>query len=307
MPRQKLPAPTTERANLHHENIAADLTALDADGQRRQEILERFGDGQVFEKVRAVNEARFFLAQAANGMLEAGKRLLVIKENIEHGEFLDIVEALGLTPRTAQKMMQAALKFLLPGRDNPKLLALQPTKLIELAVLDDDDVKELAKGKTVAGLNLDEIDTLSTRELRERVREARKQLEAKDKVIAQKNKKLDEVDERNSHKAPYELQFEQGLKDIGAVFDKLQLACAEIARLAEAIPDLEFEGVEKPNDTLTLQAQLAVQFHARSELALEQGVGLFVAARTDFVDALLGMAKKKLPEDIKAKLFEGRQ
>lgn len=307
MPRPKLPAPSTERADLHHENIAADLSAMDADGRRRHEIMERFGDGQVFEKVRVVNETRFFLAQAANGMLEAGKRLLVIKESIEHGEFLDIVEALGLTPRTAQRMMQAALKFLLPGRDNPKLLALQPTKLIELAVLDDEDLKELAKGKTVAGLALDEIDTLSTRELRERVREARKQLEAKDKVIAQKNKKLDEVDERNSHKAPYELQFEQGLKDIGAVFDKLQLACAEIARLAEAIPDLEFEGVEKPNDTLTLQAQLAVQFHARSELALEQGVGLFVAARTDFIDALLGMAKKKLPDDIKAKLFERRQ
>ena len=87
----------------------------------------------------------------------------------------------------------------------------------------------------------------------------------------------------------------------------LQLACAGVARLAEAITDMEFEGVEKQNDILTLQAQLAVQFHARSELALDQGVGLFIGARTDFIDALLSMARKKLPEDIKAKLFEGAE
>lgn len=305
MPRPKLSAPKTERADLNHEVIAADVQAMDADGVRRHEIMERFGDGAPYDRMRVMDRVRFLGRRAADDVLELGKSFVFMKENEEHGDFLQLITELGYAPRTVQNLMRATVKFLAPARDNPKLLALQPSKLIELAVLDDEDVKELAKGKTVAGIDLDEIDTLSTRELRARLREVRSQLEAKDKVIASKNKKLDEIDERNSHKAAYELQFERGLKDIGAAFEKLQLACAEIARLAESIPDMEFEGVEKQNDTLTLQAQLAVQFHARSELALEQGVGLFVAARSDYIDALLGVAKKKLPEDIKTKLFGG--
>lgn len=307
MPRPKLPAPSTERATLNHEVIAADGAQVDADSPRRLEIMERFGDGIPYDRARIMDHQRFYSRLLADGMLQLGKGFVFMKENEDHGDFLQLVAELGYSPRTVQRMMAAAVKFLAPGRDNPRLLGLAPTKLIELTVLDDEDIKELAKGKTVAGLDLDEIDTLSTRELRDRIREAKKQLEAKDKVIAQKNKKLDEIDERNSHKAPYELQFEQGLADIGGAFDKLQLACAGVARLAEAITDMEFEGVEKQNDILTLQAQLAVQFHARSELALDQGVGLFIGARTDFIDALLSMARKKLPEDIKAKLFEGAE
>lgn len=307
MPRPKLPAPKTARADLHRENIAADTGAMDADAARRLEIVNAYGDGQPYERLRVVNEARFYAAQGANAMLELGKRFVQIKEFEEHGAFEAIVESLGFSPRTARRMMAAAVKFLLPAHHGEKLRALSPAKLYELTVLDDEDIKELAKGKTVAGLELEEIDTLSTRELRERVRQAKEQLEAKDRVIAQKNKKLDEIDEARAGKQPYEITFEKTLKDIGLVFDKLQLACADVARLAKSIPDLEFEGVEQRNDVLTLQAQLAVQFHGRSELALEQGVGLFISARADYVDALLSMAMKRLPEDIKSKLFKGHQ
>lgn len=303
MPRPKLAAPKTERANLNHENIASDLPAVDADGERRQDIAERFGDGLPYDRARIMNEQRFYIRIGSDAMLQTGKRFVMMKEHEDHGDFLQLVSELGFTPRTAQRMMAAALKFLLPNHGNQKLLSLNPSKLYELAVLDDDDIKELAKGKTVAGLQLEEIDTLSTHELRERLREADKLLADKDRVIAHKNKKLDDIDGRNSLKQPYELQFEKQLKTIGTAFDALQLACADLARLAESIPDLEFDGVDRQNDVLTLQAQLAVQFHERSELALDQGVGLFIGARTDSIDALLSMAKKKLPAEIKAKLF----
>lgn len=303
MPRTKIESPAVERAPLNEAAIHEDNAAMNADAGRRMEIIDRYGDGQPYERHRVVSEIKFFINQGANAMLETGKRLVQMKEFETHGEFIALVEELGFAPRTAQKMMQAAVKFLIPGHGNERLLALPTTKLWELAVLDDGDIKELAKGKTVAGLELDEIETLSTRELRDRLREAQKAVDAKDRVIAQKNKKLDEIAEGRSGKQPYEVQFEDALKQIGAAFDKLQLACAEVARVAESIPDLEFEGVEQQRDLLTLQAQLAVQFHGRSELALEQGVGLFIAARTESIDSLISMARKKLPEDIKAKLF----
>jgi hypothetical protein len=52
-------------------------------------------------------------------MLEAGKRLILIKEHEPHGMFIQIVEEqLGLTQSTAQRMMQAALKFSHPALSN---------------------------------------------------------------------------------------------------------------------------------------------------------------------------------------------
>lgn len=303
MPRTKIDAPAMERAPLNEAAIHEDNAAVNADAARRMEIATTYGDGQEYDRHRVVSEIKFYMDYGAKAMLEAGKRLVFMKESETHGDWLSLVEEMGLSARTAQKMMQAAVKFLLPNHGNERLLELPATKLWELAVLDDGEIKELAKGKTVAGLELDEIETLSTRELRDRLREAQKTVDAKDRVIAQKNKKLDEIAEGRSGKQPYEVQFEDALKEIGAAFDKLQLACAEVARVAESIPDLEFEGVEHQRDLLTLKAQLAVQFHGRSELALEQGVALFVAARTESIDGLLSMARKKLPEDIKAKLF----
>ncbi|MGS6467040.1 DUF3102 domain-containing protein [Enterobacter intestinihominis] len=48
-------------------------------------------------------------------MVEAGKRLVIVKENEPHGEFIEIVECqLSLPKRTAQVMMQASLKYLSP-------------------------------------------------------------------------------------------------------------------------------------------------------------------------------------------------
>ncbi|HGJ5882380.1 MAG TPA: DUF3102 domain-containing protein, partial [Arsenophonus sp.] len=74
--------------------------------------MARFGDGLPYERERIVHEARFYMAQSAEAMLEAGKRLIILKENEPHGEFMKIVEEqLGLQYRIARKMAQAALKY----------------------------------------------------------------------------------------------------------------------------------------------------------------------------------------------------
>ena len=51
-------------------------------------------------------------------------------------------------------------------------------------------------------------------------------------------------------------------------------ACADLARLAEEISELEFEGVERDNDALALRAQIANRYYDLSEHLLEQSVGL---------------------------------
>lgn len=305
MPRQKHEPPPTERALINHEAVAADACAADADAPRRLEIVQRYGDGTAYDRLRVVDRAKFFMDRGAEAMLEIGKCLIQIKEFEEHGDFLKIVEGLGLHERVARKMMAAAVKVLaIPEKDQPKLLGLQRTKLYDLAVLDDEEIKELAKGKTVAGLTLDEIDAMGTRELRAKLRAAKDDLDAKDRLIDQKNKKIDKLTEDGHKLAPWQKSFDKAVKLINDTGDAMQRACAELARAAEAIGELDLEGVEREADLLALRAQLANRYYDLSEHLLEQSVGLYVDARAMHIEPLLEMARKKLPEDVRAKIFK---
>lgn len=132
-------------------------------------IIEQFGDGLPYERARVVNEARFFASQSAEAMLQFGKRLILIKENEPHGDFLNIItNEFDITPKTAQRMMQAALKYLSPklSSNTTALSHLGSTKLFELMVEDDEEIKALATGGTVANLTLDDVEKMTTRELK---------------------------------------------------------------------------------------------------------------------------------------------
>lgn len=163
------------------------------------EIMEKLGDGLPYEKNRIVNEARFYMTQSAEAMLEAGKRLVILKEHEPHGEFTAIVERdLGMAERTARLMMQAAIKYSSPqlGSKRQALAHLGKTKLFELMTEDDEDLAALAEGGTIAGLTLDDIDQMSSRELRKALRESKEELQAKEDVLADKNKQIDNLQEK---------------------------------------------------------------------------------------------------------------
>lgn len=170
--------------------------SLNAMTEHRIEIMQQFGDGLPYERDRIVHETRFYMAQSAEAMLEAGKRLIILKENEPHGEFVEIVrEHLGIEPRIAQKMAQAALKFLSPELESKAktFSLLGRSKLYELMLEDDEELAQLADGGTVAGLTLDDVDRMSVRELRQSLREARETNAAQQRVLADKNEKIDSL------------------------------------------------------------------------------------------------------------------
>lgn len=165
--------------------------------QNATAVAEMIGYDLPYNKDRVIQEARFYMGQSAEAMLEAGKRLILLKENEGHGDFLQIVEEqMGMQDRVAQKMMQAAAKYLTnPAMaSNAKALSyLGKTKLYEMMVMDDDTITEIAEGGTINGLNLDTIDHMTTRELKAALRETIATSEATEKVLAAKNKKLDQL------------------------------------------------------------------------------------------------------------------
>ncbi|WP_230041688.1 DUF3102 domain-containing protein [Escherichia coli] len=172
--------------------------------QHSTEIMQQFGDSLPYERDRIVHETRFYMVQSAEAMLEAGKRLIILKENEPHGDFIDIVESqLSLSKRTAQVMMQASLKYLSPKLE-PKAQALAllgKTKLFELMTEDDEDLVELADGGTIAGMSLDDIDRMTSRELKAALREARENNAAQQRVLADKNEKIDSLSTRLEKKS----------------------------------------------------------------------------------------------------------
>jgi len=175
----------------------ANPDALPAVAAQIREALARLGYDLPYERERVTQEARFYMAQSAEAMLEAGRRLLVLKECEPHGEFIQIVEErLGIPSRTAQRMMAASVKYLLNPTlkaNAPALAHLGKTKLFELMTEDDDELAALAEGGTLAGHTLDDIDQMTSRELKEALREAREEHKAAKERIAAKDKLIQKV------------------------------------------------------------------------------------------------------------------
>jgi hypothetical protein len=197
--RKTNPEPARPTDVLDKATLRADGEALTEVASRSLEVAERFGDGTPYERIRVVNEARFYMGQSAEAMLELGKRLIQIKENEPHGEFTEIVtQRLGLGERSARLMMQAAAKYLSPaiaGKRQP-IAALGRSKLFDLLAESDEDIVELAEGGTLAGKTLDEMQSMTRRELQAALAEARKGMAAKDKVIQNKDTKLNKLAEQ---------------------------------------------------------------------------------------------------------------
>ncbi len=214
---------------MNEAETAADMKAHAALAAHSSQIAEQFGDGLPYERERVIHETRFYMAQSAETMLEAGKRLIVIKENEPHGEFTEIIQnRLGLNERTARVMMQAAIKYLSPQLESKRqaLAVLGKTKLLELMVEDDEDLAALADGGTVAGLTLDEFETMTSREMRTALRDAREEKAALERLNQDKSKKIDDLIKKSRRKRPDPWPEEvAGLKDdlhgLGKVLDEV--------------------------------------------------------------------------------------
>ncbi|MDN0028177.1 DUF3102 domain-containing protein [Serratia marcescens] len=203
------------------QGLEGDLNAIN---EHRHLIMEQFGEGLPYDRNRIVHEAKFYMAQSAEAMLEAGKRLVILKENEPHGDFEGIVRnQLGIPERTAQRMMQASLKYLSPqlGSKAPTLALLNKTKLFELMTEDDEALAELAEGGTIAGLTLDDVDRMSVRELRQALREKRDEYDVKCRVVAQKDAELNEMKEQKFRNVPADEEISQLRTSLQLMADSL--------------------------------------------------------------------------------------
>lgn len=179
---------------INEEQLVADAAKLPALAARFTAIDEQFGDGLPYDRNRYLDKCRYHMARSAEEALEVGRCLAVMREREDHGDWLNVLESIGIEQSLARRMIQAAVKFSNRALTHDLVAAAKSkTKLFELLVLDDDELKELSEGGTAAGLTLDDIDSMTVSELRATLRESRADLTAKDKLLQEKNTKLDEL------------------------------------------------------------------------------------------------------------------
>lgn len=128
------------------------------------------------------------MRRSVEACLEVGRGLQVLKAACPHGEFMPRLEALGIEDRVARRFMQSAIKFSSLSSSTALTKAIGgQTKLFEMLVLDDEQLEELELTGQTGELTLDDISTMSVKELRKALRESRDVAEAKDRVLADKS------------------------------------------------------------------------------------------------------------------------
>jgi len=160
------------------------------------------------------------MRRSVEACLEVGRGLAVLKQACEHGQFLARLDVLGIETRVAQRFMQSAVKFSNASTSTHFAKAIgSPSKLFELLVLDDDQADELTLTGQTGELKLDDIATMSVKELRAALREARAEDKAKDELLSDKNKLLDaeRAKVKRIQSVPPDEQLDQLRKEVTAI------------------------------------------------------------------------------------------
>lgn len=225
---------------------------------------------------------RFYQQRTAEACVEMGKRLLILKEMCPHGEFQTRLEVLGFQTRTAQKFMQAVLKI--SNASTPTLLSKvgSQSKLLELVTLDDDQIEALSNGDSIGDITLDDIETMSVRELKKAIKDARSDTAAKDELLNNKNKKIDELDAKISlRRQPdqqYALDQEREVHITGELAQSVTSLLTAISQFNASIITLRVQADEDvPHLSAKIDADVSYTYGRIAELATIEGIDIDLA------------------------------
>lgn len=153
------------------------------------EIGDHYLDADQVQRDIAANMRR-----SVEACLEVGRGLCVLKAMCEHGQFARRLDTLGMDKHVATRFMQAATRFSakLPTSATLKAIGSQ-SKLFEMLVLDDEQLDELLLTGQTGELALDDVATMSVKELRAAVREAREEHKALEEVSKKKSEQIDKL------------------------------------------------------------------------------------------------------------------
>ncbi|MDA8106181.1 MAG: hypothetical protein M0Z71_12490 [Nitrospiraceae bacterium] len=215
--------------NCEHKAHRA-LALKDAEDLQRQVRTNYIAADLPYDRDVYIREVRFFLGNAADAMIEAGKRLLVIQEKEGRGNFIQIVEEqLDMSKTTVYRLMTAALR----AAKFPRIEfshRWEKSKVYTLLEAPEEDLKELEDKGVLAGNTMDELSVMSRRDLTALVRDLKaareviakgieKEMRAEMKALQKEVKRLSAFDPE-AHSEDLEYLVEQ-VKTIDSALDEV--------------------------------------------------------------------------------------
>lgn len=179
--------------------------------------------------------------QTAQNIIEIGKRLIEVKENLQHGEFSEwLKKRVDISHRTANNFMKVATTF----SNSQSIANLGSTKLFLLAGLDEENREEVMQEN-----NIEEMTTRELEQVVKEKKEIKKQLEAEKEYS-------EELQEAIKEK---EIQIRNLQNEIENV-SKPEVQVVEKEIIKEVIPEnliLEKQSLEDDLETLRKRAEKA--------------------------------------------------
>lgn len=168
------------------------------------------------------------MSRSQRHMLAAGLLLASIKAEAEHGEFIELIEARGFQPRSAQRAMAYAQYIVAqPAAERDRLIGMPQGKVLALASADPEVIEALVE----SGEN---INALSVRALQERIRD----LEA---AVADRDVRL-ETAQAEATAAKKAAKKERASEVPVAIFDIRAEAVAHVERSRLAVEEISALG-----------------------------------------------------------------
>lgn len=208
------------------------------------------------------------MRRSVEACLEVGRGLAVLKQACAHGEFLTRLDVLGIETRIAQRFILSALKFSNAATSPHLTKAIgSQSKLFELLVLDDEQAEELEQTGQTGNLTLDDVASMSVKELREALRKEREtrktekeKLEAahkaaiqdKEHLMAKVRDRANQAEERiaklESTGIPVDERLNALTGDVNNLGKKADDALILVERIIEAIDQVVSDIFDKPAD-----------------------------------------------------------
>ncbi|WP_108971568.1 DUF3102 domain-containing protein [Parazoarcus communis] len=215
------------------------------------------------------------MRRTVEAMIEVGRGLIVLREACAHGEFMARLDVLGFDSRAAQRYMQVVRKFANASTSTHLLkAAATQSKLLEMLVLDDEQIEELELTGQTGELNLDDIATMSVKELREALRDAREQGSAKDRLLADKNAKIDELSTGTKRHKPVVTEVDEKVgafkAEIAAGFDALETTISQMYLVHGAILKEDVQWGDTDDAERLILRQFATLFGDRLNRSAQQ-------------------------------------
>ncbi len=215
------------------------------------------------------------MRRSVEACLEVGRGLSVLKAACDHGQFVSRLDVLGLDRTVAARFMQAATKFSNVATSHHLTKAIgSQSKLLEMLVLDDEQIEELELTGQTGELHLDDIATMSVKELRSALRDARDQSSAKDRLLADKNAKIDELSTGTKRHKPVVTEVDEKVgafkAEIAAGFDALETTISQMYLVHGAILKEDVQWGDTDDAERLILRQFATLFGDRLNRSAQQ-------------------------------------